>query len=872
MMKKALFVLSALLFACMSFLALSQTAYAEGLSPVEIVPDTSIGLNFDVATQTSSGHGSYGGGTWEWYPKGDGWCSKNGYTTAVLIIDGIKVTGKDVSATDVDAYGLRVPSDTTIIVRGVNTFTAGNATGGGASAGVCASEPAKDWDKLYITGDGTLNAVGKTGSSSYGIFIIGSREKYSGLEINCGKGFEDKPLQINATSGIANNKDPSLQRSWAIRCFFSKFILDNKNATLTTSCKEQHDISDKNTVGIEAVSSIRVYNGNIKITDCARGIDGGSWVRFDGGTVDITADGCAVWAWMNAEIKGGTIITNASVSLYSHRSENHVLIEGGNAMCSGFYQTPQNNVTENHPDSDYVDVYPVDCVLPEGVTRIDPAKASVTSNGALFIYNLDDVNTATIDGKSTLRMFLPAGTARFKYDGKFYYATVKTNSLNKFTSSVPALKMAGYQYGGVVSTPAITNFNETIQSVKYYCTTNEYDQQYGSAPEGTGTDSKALNAGTYYMYAVIDFTDSIDTSDKTVYQMVTSSVKFKVSKGTRTELPVIQTITGVTDTTFLFSSMPGYEYAPTASLNAPGSWRNFGSTSTQVRVNECHPGTKYYLHYRLSETENYLPSARRFIGFYTAYAAPAESVLTLNYLTEKITFDSAEYELFADAEGKNAIASGASLSPYISDYGSASQTLYVRKKSTSDADNLGYVIWIYDEHRESEGIVVPASAMTPVIVSIRPQPPKAISATDITATNSTLTVSGHLLDAGNEYVFAPASQLEAPTEGWKSGSEISSSDLTPGSGFILWQRVKAVGSVPSSTCVQTKAYTSVPDTDIPNSNVPGSGTTESGSSGQNVPHTGDDGDTMPWIILLILSSTGVLACVKSKVRFLKQHR
>ena len=81
-------------------------------------------------------------------------------------------------------------------------------------------------------------------------------------------------------------------------------------------------------------------------------------------------------------------------------------------------------------------------------------------------------------------------------------STDYTLTVNKASIS-PTVNMNGYTYGGTKSTPSVTGNLENGSVTYYYNTSNSNS---GGTAWSTVTSSTSLNAGTYYMYAVIGAT------------------------------------------------------------------------------------------------------------------------------------------------------------------------------------------------------------------------------------------------------------------------------------------------------------------------------------------------------------------------------
>ena len=87
-------------------------------------------------------------------------------------------------------------------------------------------------------------------------------------------------------------------------------------------------------------------------------------------------------------------------------------------------------------------------------------------------------------------------------------------------SITPTVNMAGYTYGGTMSAPSVTGNLGNGTVTYYYNTTNS---NINGTLWSTVTSSTSLNAGTYYMYAVVSATTNYNGA-------TTDTVSFTVSK------------------------------------------------------------------------------------------------------------------------------------------------------------------------------------------------------------------------------------------------------------------------------------------------------------------------------------------------------
>lgn len=167
-----------------------------------------------------------------------------------------------------------------------------------------------------------------------------------------------------------------------------------------------------------------------------------------------------------------------------------------------------------------------------------------------------------------------------------------------YTSEV---KNSGYTYSGVVSSPSITNNPENSGVVYYY--SNSIDGEYN---EYKGLNNKSLNAGVYYMYAVI--------AESNNYKSVTTSkITFSVLRATIT--PSI--------------NMENYVYAGEVSAPSVSGMIEQGTISYYYKKSLDSEGTEfvgiigtsldageYYIYAVISQTANYnsaVTEAKKFV-------------------------------------------------------------------------------------------------------------------------------------------------------------------------------------------------------------------------------------------------------------------
>ncbi len=128
---------------------------------------------------------------------------------------------------------------------------------------------------------------------------------------------------------------------------------------------------------------------------------------------------------------------------------------------------------------------------------------------------IGSLSNLTVGTKVTIRV-TSAATTNYNEAYKDYTLTISRASIT------PTVNMTGYMYGGTKSTPSVTGNTGNGAVTYYYNTTNSNSN---GTLWSTVTSSTSLNAGTYYMYAVI--------SETANYSGATTLAKaFTISKAT----------------------------------------------------------------------------------------------------------------------------------------------------------------------------------------------------------------------------------------------------------------------------------------------------------------------------------------------------
>ncbi|MEA4919530.1 MAG: S-layer homology domain-containing protein [Clostridiaceae bacterium] len=219
------------------------------------------------------------------------------------------------------------------------------------------------------------------------------------------------------------------------------------------------------------------------------------------------------------------------------------------------------------------------------------------------------------------------------------------------------------------------------------------------------------------------------------------------------------------------SAVEGNEYYISTSATADWSGTPNGyfkaASDGAHKFDHLSPATQYYIHVRVAETDDAMPSASAYAAQYTLPATPLASVVTVDYAEETISF-AATYEISTNETFSPPIDSGSTMQ--------ADMTYYVRLKAIVGG--------------------APASEAVSFTIPARPAAPSVITA-DKTKNSITITPV-----AGLEYKVGSSE--------WQGSGSFTG--LSPNTDYTVYARVKAVssGSVSFaselySTTIKTKA-------------------------------------------------------------------
>ena len=400
--------------------------------------------------------------------------------------------------------------------------------------------------------------------------------------------------------------------------------------------------------------------------------------------------------------------------------------------------------------------------------------------------------------------------------GTTYYVRVKS------ASGVPASEAVTFTISGRPATPAaITAANITKTETAITISNTVVGQEYQVdgkwyTPVSGKVEVTGLAAGNNYSIVtrVKATANSFASLDSTALTVTTKTAPVgapaQPAIGTDENKPTSNSIT--------ISTVEGNEYY--ISTSAAADWSGTPNGYFKATVDGTHkfgslsPATKYYIHFRTAETDTAMPSLSGSVVQYTLPETPVASAVSINYGTETISFDNT-YEVSTSANFTTTITSGGTITP--------GTTYYVRVKSASG---------------------VPASEAVTFTISGRPATPAAITAANITKTETAITISNTVV--GQEY------QVDGKWYTPVSG-KVEVTGLNVGTEYSIVTRVKAtansfVSANSDALIVKTKtAPVALSDSDVTYSvkdgTITGLGSTyeyslDNGSTWQTTPVTG----------------------------------
>ena len=177
----------------------------------------------------------------------------------------------------------------------------------------------------------------------------------------------------------------------------------------------------------------------------------------------------------------------------------------------------------------------------------------------------------------------------------------------------------------------------------------------------------------------------------------------------------------------------GNEYYISTSNTPPTTWPSSGNEYFKATGTDTHTftgltaGTKYYIHVRVAETDDAMPSASVSTAQYTLPATPLASVVNVNYASETINFANT-YEVSGSADFNTTIASGDALQP--------NTTYYVRVKAANGAPASESVSFTVSSRPEA-----PTAGDAPSVPSVSAQTDHSITIDTVAGCQYTITTS-----------------------------------------------------------------------------------------------------------------------------------
>ena len=264
---------------------------------------------------------------------------------------------------------------------------------------------------------------------------------------------------------------------------------------------------------------------------------------YTGGTLKYSTDNGSTWnnvTWSSGNYTANpsrTSLGETSVKFKVVGDSNHSDSNVSSAITLTIYEASDARMTVNPSEN-----------LTYNNANQTIATASDLEGIATYYLGYRKGSEATSDGQVTWTSNSNTTPLQAKDAGTYYvyykftsdsnhsnnkeYTLVGSVVINK-ASITPTVTMSGYTYGGTKSSPGITSgTNPGNGSVTYYYNTTNSNS--GGTAWSTVTSSTSLNAGTYYMYAVVDETSNY-------YGATTATKSFVISKANGTVTYSVQT-------------------------------------------------------------------------------------------------------------------------------------------------------------------------------------------------------------------------------------------------------------------------------------------------------------------------------------------
>lgn len=235
--------------------------------------------------------------------------------------------------------------------------------------------------------------------------------------------------------------------------------------------------------------------------------------------------------------------------------------------------------------------------------NIPSSPANKTYNGSAQQHGITIPTGASIVTSGSTTSATNAGTYKVIFAVGSNYQWSDSTTTNKTVNwtivkanITPTVTMNGYTYNGTVSTPSISGNSGSGTVTYYYNTTNSNS----GGTVWSGITNTTLNAGTYYMYAVVGATTNYNGK-------TSSAVAFTISKanGYITISPTTTSVVyGTPSTTFTIVSTHGGELS-ISSTTSPSTATITGTTVTVSNLGSINAGTKITVEVQCATTTNY---------------------------------------------------------------------------------------------------------------------------------------------------------------------------------------------------------------------------------------------------------------------------
>ena len=273
-----------------------------------------------------------------------------------------------------------------------------------------------------------------------------------------------------------------------------------------------------------------------------------------------------------------------------------------------------------------VTTVPADCTLT--YNWYYSTSATATTGTSIGTGSTLALNNTTYLGKY---VFVTVTSSKANYNNATF--SDRTDSANNGSDVVrklditPTISMTGYTYGGTKTNPTISGNTGNGNVIYYYNTTNSNS---GGTLWSTVSSSTSLNAGTYYMYAVVSETTNYNGA-------TTSAVPFTISKaiGYVNLSATTETVSyGTASKTVIVTSHHGGTLSATQTTATGATTSISGTTVTIASLGSLAAGTKVIVRVTSAATTNYNEAYKD----YTLTITAAESV------TFDITLDNDSFE------------------------------------------------------------------------------------------------------------------------------------------------------------------------------------------------------------------------------------